>query len=294
MSDVMEFGFDDGKVIKNQGVELWKQSRPKEKSRVSIISFKKFADVVLARKAKEKGAALSDQEKAEIIAKVDAKLSEQLKKPVDQLTEADRLDIKSPKFAYAFTHYGGENSGIGTIRCLSKYEGNTVLKPEVCCDKFGDADQTVGVVVLTYPVGDDLQVDEDLLKQRKYTGIHIWKLSSKKFQKLQTSYAEARADSRFVPDLSVELDGDPKYQKQNISALSSAVWARETMDPAVRAWVLDQGLRAWKYVSNNLGFEMKKDKLIEKLGGGSAAPQMSSASSAERPALVQSYDTLID
>ena len=293
MSDVMEFGFDDGKVIKNQGVELFKQSRPKEKTRVSIISFKKFADVVIAKKAKEAGHPLSDQEKAEIIAKVDAKLAEQLKKPVEQLTEADRLDIKSPKFAYAFTHYGGENSGIGTIRCLSKYEGNTVTKPELCCDKFGDADQTVGVVVMTYPVGDDMQVDEDLLKQKKYTTFNVWKLSSKKFQKLQTAYAEARADGRQVIDLGVELDGDPKYQKQIINGMSSAVWARETMDPSVKAWVLDQGLRAWKYVSNNLGFEMKKDKLIEKLGGGGSSPQMGAAS-AEKPQLVQSYDTLID
>lgn len=289
MSDVMEFGFDDGKVIKNQGVDLFKQSKNGEKTRVSIVSFKRFHDGVLAQKAKEKGSPLTDQEKAEYIAKVDAKLAEQLKKEVSQLTEVDRLDIKQPRFAYAFTHFG---EGVGTIRCLSQYQGNQVVKPEICCDKFGDADQTVGMVIMTYPVDSDLQVDEQLLMQRKYTSFYIWKMSAKKFQKLQTQYVEARNDKRFVIDLSVILDGDPKYQKQNFAAMSSPIWAREGADPELRRWILDSGLRAWKHVSNNLGFEMKKDKLLEKLNMAPAALG-SGAESAEAPALISGYDQLL-
>lgn len=291
MADVMEFGFDDGKVIKNQGVDQFKQSRPNEKTRISIVSFKKVHDVILAQKARDKGAPLTDVEKAEFIAKIDAKLAEQLKKPVDQLTEVDRLDIKQPRFAFSFTHYG---EGVGTIRCLSKYEGSTVVKPEVCCDKFGDADQTVGTVIMTYPVDNDLQVDEDLLRARKYTNFYVYKMSAKKFQKVQAQYVEARNDKRFVIDLAVTLDGDPKYQKQNFSAMSAPVWGREGADPATRHWVLDQGLRAWKHVANSLGFEMTKDKLMEKLNAGSTS-QLSSGSeaSAPAPALQSSYDEML-
>ena len=292
MSDIMEFGFDDAKVIKNQGVDQFKQTRPGEVSRISVVSFKKFHDVVLASKAREKGSALTDAEKTELITKIDSKLAEQLKKEVSQLTEVDRLDIKHPRFSFAYTHY---KDGVGTIRCLSKFENGVCVKPEVCCDKIGDADQTVATVVMTYPMDRDEQVDEDLLKQKKYTGIYVYKMSSKKFKKLESAYLDARNDKRLVVDLKVTLDGDPKYQKQNIAAGPNAIWARDGMDPALRSWVLDQGLRAWKHVQNSLGFEMQKDKLIERLGqaGGSAGALNAGAASAEAPKLQSSYDELL-
>lgn len=289
MSDIMEFGFDDAKIIKSQSIDKFQQAKPGQRDRISIVSFKKFHDVVLATKAKEKGAPLTDEEKATYIAKIDAKLAEQLKKPVAELTEVDRLDIKSPRFGVAFTHFG---EGVGTIRCLSRYEGSTLVKPEICCEKFGDADQTVAVVIMTYPVDNDGKVDLDLLKARKYTNFYIWKMSSKKFKKLEAAYADARNDNRFTIDLRVTLDGDPKYQKQVIEAASGATWAREDMDPSIRTWVLEQGLRAWKHISNHLGFEMTKDKLIERL---SAGPVHSLGdASADTPKLVSGYDALID
>jgi hypothetical protein len=299
MSDnILEFGFDDAKVIKNQGIELFKQAKKGERTRVSVISFKKFHDVALADKQREKLGPdgkmipLTDMEKSGYIQKVDAALAQKLGKPVDQLTDVDRLDIKFPRFKYAFTHYG---DGVGTIRCLSKYEGTTCVKTELCCEKFGDAEQTVGMVVMTYPVDDSLQVDADMLKAKKYTGIYIWKMGSKKFKKFETAYIDARNDKRFVIDLSVVLDGDPKYQGQVITAMSGAYWAREGGDPATRQWVLEQGLRAWKHVDNNLGFEMTKDKLIEKLGGGGGSHgSIGSGDSGESPKLISDYGSLID
>ena len=300
MSDnVMEFGFDDAKVIKNQGIELFKQAKKGEKTRVSVISFKKFHDSVLASKQREKVGPdgkmipLTDAEKADYIQKIDAKIAQQLGKSVDQLTDIDRLDIKQPRFKYGFTHF---NESVGTIRCLSKYEGTQLVKPELCCDKFGDAEQTVGMVVMTYPVDDNLQVDDELLRAKKYTNIHVWKMGSKKFKKLETAYVDARNDKRFVIDLSVQLDGDPKYQGQVITSLSGAFWAREGGDTAVRAWVLDQGLRAWKHIDNNLGFEMSKDKLLEKLGiggGGGGHAALGSGESAT-PVLVSDYAKMLD
>jgi hypothetical protein len=295
--NIMEFGFDDAKVIKNQGYEQWKQAKKGERSRVSVISFKKFHDMVLAAKQREKVDSagkmipLTDQEKAEYITKIDAKLAQQLNKPVDQLTDVDRLDIKQPRFKYGFTHFG---EGVGTIRCLSKYEGTTCIKPDTCCDKFGDAEQTVAMVVLIYPTDDQLQVEEELLKAKKYTTVGIWKMGSKKFKKLETAYVDARNDKRFVIDLSVVLDGDPKYQGQVITSLSGANWAREGGEPTVRSWVLDQGLRAWKYVDNSLGFEMTKDKLLEKLGQGGSHAQIGSGDAAEQPKLVADYNALLD
>ena len=61
-SGVFEFSWDEGKVIKTNNVDQFKQTRSGEKSRLSIISFKKFSDGVLASKAREKGSPLSDVE----------------------------------------------------------------------------------------------------------------------------------------------------------------------------------------------------------------------------------------
>ncbi len=292
-----EFGFDDSKVIKSTNLEQWKQARSGEVSKISVIAFKKYHDVVLAQKANEKGSPLTDEEKAGYIAKIDAKLAENLKKPVDALTEADKLDIKNPKFAFAFTH-GKE--GLGTIRCLSRYsfvpgQGHVCQKPEVCCQKLGDAEQTVATVIMSYPVGQDGQVDEDLLVQRKYTGIWVYKMASKKYkQRLEAAYTEARADQRYVIDLKVVMEGDPKYQKQTISPASNAVWARDGLDPSVRAWVLDQGLRNWKYVNNSLGFEMTKEKFLEKMSQGTSGNNSSQmAAPPDQPRLASSYEDML-
>ena len=288
MSDMFEFGFEESKVIKTNAVEQFKQTRSGEKTRVSIISLKKYSDGILAEKAKEKGSPLTDMEKAEYIAKIDKKIAEQLNKSVDDLTEVDRLNIKSPRFAFSYTHY---NEAVGTIRCLSKYEGNTVVRPEICCNKFGDAGQTVGMVVMTYPVKDGLEVDMDLLTARKYVNFYIWKMSAQKFKKVEDAYREARGDDKFTIDLNVVLDGDPKFQKQQISAGSSAVWTRLPANSETRAWILDQGLRMWKHVSSQLGFEMKADKISEKLGLSSGGH--GGAAGADMPKLVSSYDDLI-
>ena len=295
MSNIMDFGFDDSKVIKTAGVEKYKQDRPGKVDRVSLVAFKTFHDVLLAAKAREKGAALTDDEAAEICTKIDSKLAENLGKKPDELTEADKLDIKSPRFSFAFTHWG---DGVGSIRCLSSYQGTTLVKPAQCCDKLGDAEQTVGTVIMTYPVDRNNQVDMALLLEHKYTEFWIWKLSSKKFKKLEGAYIEARNDDppRPVIDIKVELDGDPRYQKQLISVASSATWAREDTDAAVRQWIMQQGLRSYKYVSNNLGFEMKADTLAEKLGGQAASAAALAASpetSASKPALQASYDDLL-
>lgn len=291
-SEIQEFSFDDGKVIKNNAIEQFKQTRPGEKSRLSIVSFKKFSDAVLAGKARDKGAPLSDAEKADFISKIDKKLAEQLGKPVESLTEVDRLDIKAPRFAFAYTHY---RDGVGSIRCASKYEGGTVVKPELCCNKLGDADQTVATIVMTYPVKDGMQVDEELLAARKYVNFFIWKMSAKKFRKLEDAYKEARGDDKFTIDMIVTLDGDPKYQKQQISAGSNAVWAKGKLDAEARSWVLDQGLRNWKHITGSLGFEMKMDKLAEKLGlgGGFSSPSLGDGGASETPKLVSNYDDLL-
>lgn len=288
-SEMHEFGFDDASVIKNNAVELFKQSKPGEKTRISIVSFKKHSDKTLADKAKEKGSPLSDEEKAGYLTKIDARLSELLGKPVDAITEIDRLDIKAPRLGFKWTHY---RDGVGTICCYSDYNGKTCTRPDVCCKKLGEAEQQVGMIVMTYPVKDGVQVDEELLAQKKYVNFYIWRMSAKKYNKVLDAYKEAKGDDRHTIDLIVTLDGDPKYQKQQIVPGSNAVWARGAATSETRNWVLDQGLRLWKHVPNNLGFDMKMDKLLEKLG---MAPQAlgSGAESAESPKLQSSYDSLI-
>lgn len=295
MSDdgIMDFGFDDGKVIKTQGIERFKQDRSGHTDRISIIAFKTFADVVIASKSREKGSPLTDDEKAGFIKKIDAKLAENLKKEVDQLTEADRLDIKQPRFSFSYVHY---KEGVGSIRCLGKWNGNTLVTPGLCCKSMGDASQQVATIILRYPLGEDGQVDPDLLKKRRYTHVEIFRMSPKKFKQVESVYIDGRANDMPVIDMKVTLDGDPKYQKQAITNGMTAFWARENTDPEVRAWVLDQGLRNYKHVQKELGFAMSAEKLAEKLGGAAAssAALASGEASAATPKMQASYDSLLD
>lgn len=299
-ADVMEIGFDDAKVVKPQGFEKFKQDRPGKIDRVSIIAFKTYLDVIIANKSREKGASLSDEEKAEIARKIETKLAEQNKKKVEDLTEVDRLDIKQPKFWVAYTHY---QDGIGTVRCHGKWEGNTLVKPGICCQKMGDAEQSIGTVLIRYPTDENNQVDAELLTKRKLTGIEIYKMSAKKYKKVEGAYIEARnnmvgGEPLRIIDLKVTLDGDPKYQKQIIEGGSTAFWARQDTAAEIRQWVLDQGLRAGKYVSKELGYDMPADKLAERLmGGGSASGNGGSAgqlaAAAAAPSTVN-YDSLLE
>jgi hypothetical protein len=289
MSDMIEFGLDNSKIIKAAGCEAFKQSRTGEQSRITIVAFETHHNLVLKSKEKEKGSPLTDAEKAEYIAKVNAKLSEHLKKPIEQLTEADKQDVRAPKFAFAFTHY---QEGIGTIRCLGKYENGVLVKPGLCCERMGDTEQTVGTVVLQYPLdsSNDNALDMDLFRMKKQTAAYIWKLGSKKCKKLLAVLNEQRNENRPTIDLRIELDGEVKYQKQNIHFVSSAAWCREDVAPDLKQWVIEQGLKNWKYVDGSLGFKMTADRLVERLGGGNT--QISDE--AAKPALHAGYSNLLD
>lgn len=286
MSDVYDFGFDEAKAIKVNQVDKFSQKKHGEINIVSIVSFKKFQDVIFAEKSKEKGSPLTDHEKSEFDQKIRKNLSERLNKPVDSLTEVDFLQLNKPKFSFSYTHY---QDGIGLIRCVGKYENGVLSKAGLCCDKIGDAEQTIATVIMTYPMDDTHQVDSDLLKAKKYTNFYVWRLNAKKYKKIESVYTAARNDNREVIDMKVTLDGDPKYQKQMIENHSSAFWARDSTDPEVRRWVLEMGLKNAKHVPTQLGFQMTADKLADRLGGGSSAP-----AEEEKPRLVSGYSSLIE
>jgi len=287
MSDIVDFGFEESKVIKPSGIERFKLGRSGEIARVSIVSFKKYSDTKIAQKTREKGAPLTDDEKTEIIAKIDAKLREQLGK--EELTEADRTDIQAPRFSFSFTHY---DDRVGGLRCLSTYQGQNVVKPELCCKEFGDAEQTIATIIMLYPTNRDGSIDLDYLKAKKNIDFQVLRMTSKKFKKIEGVYNDARANEMGVIDLKLTLDGEPKFQKFLIESGQTAAWARKDADPELRNWVIEQGIRCHKYVKNELGFEMTKDKLVEKLN--SARGQSTAETTAEKPKLQAGYGKLLE
>ncbi len=276
-----EFGLDEANVIQQSTFEQFKQNS-KEKHRVSIVAFKRYSDneLIKALKAKIESegdeAELTDMEKQEIIVETDKKLAAKLGKPVESLSEIDRLDIASPKFGFSMTHYFEENE-IGTIKCFSEFnKKNEIVKAEICCKKSLPG-QTIGTVIMTYPLlsqdEGDLEADIDLLNMKKMVSFHPYKLNTKKFGKIKAEYLSAKKNdkNRVALDFKVELDGDPKYQKQIIqSGTGVAVWTTSAIKPEVRQWILETGLRAWKSVDSILGFKMDKQKFIAKLNGGSS------------------------
>ncbi len=287
-----EFDLDNTEAVKVKSIENFKQQKPGEKARLSIISFRKMSDVIIDRKQKEAGRHFSDSEKAEIIAEADKKLAAKLNKSVSQLTEVDRLSLDNVRLMTERTHY---KDGIGTIRCMSKFEGNNLSQQEICCQHLGEPSQKIGTIVMKYPVDKHGKVNQDLLRNREYIEFYVWAFSPKKFDQIRSKYAEAKGDDppRSRIDLNVTLDGDPKYQKQLIEIASGTpFFLREDFPVDMRVWILDNGIRLFKHVSDSLGFSMKKDTLLEKLGLSSGSsydddkptPQLNSASS---------YDDLI-
>jgi phenylpyruvate tautomerase PptA (4-oxalocrotonate tautomerase family) len=293
MSDILEFGFDEAKMVDTGEVDKFRQTAHGEVSRISIVSFKKFSEIVFSSKAKEKGSPLTDQEKADLIQRTDAKIAEKLGKEVSELTEADRLDIRQPKFAMSRVHF---KDGLGTIRCLSEWKDKEVVKKKVCCEKLGAPEQAVSVVVMSYYLDEEKQPDLDFLLKKKGVKFQIWKLSPKKFRgQVEPEYKEARNRGWPVVDLKVTLDGDQKYQKQAISATATALWAADDFDPDVRKWILDNGIRMSKSLDSVLGFAMKEEKILEKLGmgGGQGSPQLNARNSEETAKVSASYDDML-
>ncbi len=287
MSDIVDFGFEESKVIKPSGIERFKLGKTGEIARVSIISFKKYSDTKIAQKAREKGAPLTDDEVADVIAKIDAKLKEKLGK--ETLTEADRTDIQSPRFSFSFTHY---DDRVGGLRCLSKYTGMNVTKQELCCEKFGDAEQTIATIVMIYPTNRDGTIDVDYLKAKKNIDFQVLKMTAKKFKKIESTYADSRSNEQPVIDLKLTLDGDPKYQKFLVESGQIAMWARKDADEELRNWVIEQGIRCHKYVKNELGYEMSREKLVEKLNASSG--QSTAETTADKPKIQGSYNKLLE
>jgi hypothetical protein len=110
-----------------------------------------------------------------------------------------------------------------------------------------------------------------------------------KFKKIESVYADARKNKYPVIDIKLELDGDPKYQKLVFQNGYTASWLDDDVTEDVRRWILDQGIKAQKHVKGVLGYDMKKDALIQKLRGGSESPE----GNASRPQLASGYDKLI-
>ena len=120
-------------------------------------------------------------------------------------------------------------------------------------------------------------------------------MSAKKYKKFESTYASARKNDFKVIDIKVTLDGDSKYQKQNFENGMTAVWARkEGVNPEIRQWILEEGLRAWKHVEKELGFELTAEQLQQRISGGGSSNQLGSGeASAEAPKLQQGYDDLL-
>lgn len=298
--DAFEFGFDSANVVKVNTVEKFEQKTAKQSNIVSIICFRKHSDGVLAKKKQEKGSDLTDEEREEILKKVDAKIAEKLGKPIESLTEVDRLDVSSPRFAMSRTHYI-ETNKVGTIRCLSTYnEAGEIVKKAQCCKvDEKEAAQVIATGIVVYPT-DNNEVEMDLLAMQKQLKFYIWKLSAVKFKKIQSLYMNARNDKKPYIDLMVTLDGDPKYQKQDISVMGGlASFLREDtksngeliIGDGVRTFIKERGIKLFKNTEDVLGYKLDAAKLAEKLSGGNSG---GNSAKAENQTQTVNYSNMIE
>jgi hypothetical protein len=300
---VMQFGFDDAEAVVNTELPVFLQSASERKSRISVISFKSHVQVWIDKFVAENKALPSTDEINEQRKKIDEKLADHLKKPVDELTEVDRLNIQVPAFASAMVHY---KQGVGSVQCLSKWEKGSRVTNEICCDRMDEPKQKIGCAIAHY-VGLDENLDPnmDVLRLKQGLKFNAWMMNPSKYTSVKVSYNDGRRQLRemeentgkklpAVFDLRCELDGDPKFQNQKLSHMGCK-WAHSTVPKEVQNFVLAQGLKIFKMLekgNKQMGYEISKEKLAEKLSSGSSSSG-SSQDTADKPQLNSNYDELI-
>lgn len=300
---VMQFGFDDADAVINTELPIYQQSASEKKSRISVISFKTHLQVWIDKFISENKAAPSTEEINEQRKKIDEKLSAHLSKPVDELTEVDRLNIQVPAFASAMVHY---KQGVGSVQCISKWDKGSRTTNEICCERMEEPKQKIACSIVNYvALNDDLEPNMDVLRLKQGMKFNAWMMNPSKYTSVKVSYNDGRRQLRemeentgrklpAVFDLKCELDGDPKFQNQKLSHMGCK-WAHSSIPKEIQNYVLAQGLKIFKLIekgNKQMGYEISKEKLIEKLSSGSSSSSSSSASD-DRPQLNSDYDALI-
>lgn len=258
-------GDEDKNRVKSNKVDWYKVTDKGRVDRVALVYFH-AADVNAVAKARRANPDLTPAEMKAIGDKVRAEVAEKLKKPVDELTPVDMLDVTEAKFKAID---GAYKENLGYIAVPKKIEPSE----KAVWDKLGEIRTYVSTAILVYPTDREGNIEKD----RIGTG---WKVlparfspeKYERFKAINKKLSEYGSASVSTVDLTFACK-DPKFQNIVIDDAGPALWTR---NEKLKNMILTKAIEI--YPKLNPFRSMTTEELREKLGmsgGGSSGNDVS-------------------
>jgi hypothetical protein len=228
-----------------------------------------------AMKASQKSGKKLSREEIAVIAKGALnKRAEELKKTVDQLTAADRLDISKAHFKAQKAHY---QEGIGFV--LSRL-GKDGAEADAVWKRLNDAKPYFITLLLVYPTDSEGALNREnfaaQIKQNKPKLIP-WRFGNKVYESIWKLNDGLRENglSLSSQDFKIECE-NPQFQNMAVSTAGPAVWQKNEQ---IKQVVLTAAAAMYDKLSPFR--ELTTDQLRAKLGLGGGGSSGGGASGAD-------------
>jgi hypothetical protein len=267
MGDDVGLDEEGKRVASNQ--QEWLKMTKGQILRMAFAYFHPVDHNVVAQKmqvAKEAGQTLSLEKRREIGRKVLERLAGELKKPLEQLTLVDRLDLREVKFRQFSAHYA---QGLGFVHSrlgMDGPEGDAVWK------RLDEPKQYFTTLALIYPAnarGDLRPEDTSKLAEVR---LLPWRMSRGMFMNIWKHNAGLQSNGLSIASQDFKAEcTEAGYQKIEISLAGPAIWQR---DPAYKKAILEKAVGMYDKLDPFR--TMSTDQLRAKLGlGGSPLSDVS-------------------
>lgn len=214
--DDVGLGAEDKKYARSNNLEWFKG----EKGRTYRVAFVYFhpLEAQVVKAMRKQNPQVSKEDLVAGIKKVLAKKAEQLSKPVDQLTEIDRLDTNNVQFKKVEGHY---KEGIGFV--LSRL-GKDGPDADQVWKMMGDPKTYFTTVLLVYPTNKE---GELIKEQIAHFTVVPWRFGSKVYATLHQRAAGLRENGLSIASQDMLLKcTNTDFQAFDIDAAGPAIWSK--------------------------------------------------------------------
>lgn len=272
MSEQFDYGdFEEDVGLDAEGKSLIKprdEWLKMQKGQIIRASFAYFHPVDATAVNAAKATAKKEQKqlsKDEVIAVAKKALDDRAKtlsKTVDQLTEADKLDLGSVHFKKMMAHY---QEGFGFV--VSRL-GKDGAEADAVWKRLPEPKLYFATLLFIYPTDREGNIDKEALGRGEWR-VMPWRFAKPIYEDIWKMNEGLRENGLSIANQDLQLEcKDDKYQKISVSGKGPAIWQKSA---SFKEKVLTQAL-TW-YPKLVPFREMTTDQLRAKLGLGGAAVQ---------------------
>lgn len=245
---------EDKKFIKS-GNQDWFKGDKGRTYRVAFVYFHPL-DVVAVMAAKKKNPEITDEEIEKLVQKVLSKRAEEVGKPVDQLADHEKLDLRRVQFKRIRAHF---KEGFGYVVSRLGKDGKDADR---IWEQLGEPRDYFSTLLLIYPTDRDGDVDKAELSKGKGWVVNPWRFSGKVAERVMSLGKSLRNNdlSLAAQDLTMKCTNS-EYQNFDLDPAGKAIWLQS---PKFRSKVLEAALKL--YSKMNPFREMSTADVRIKLG----------------------------